>query len=81
MLEKWIILGVHDKAMLEEDDVANAHVILYGEPLKPTSSALDRALFHARAVGEKGLVGSLNLRADGALDLALLDFQGKIWVS
>ncbi|HEY2735695.1 MAG TPA: hypothetical protein VGI70_16975, partial [Polyangiales bacterium] len=31
MLEKWIVLAVHDKAILDEDDVANAHVIVYGK--------------------------------------------------
>src|ERR1700755_730496 len=31
ILEKWIGLAVHDKAILDEDDVANAHVIVYGK--------------------------------------------------
>jgi len=81
MLEKWIILGVHDKAMLEEDDVANAHVILYGESSDGNIKRFGPRSFLTPGPLAKGLVGSLNLRADGTLDLALLDLQGKIRVS
>ena len=30
MMDKWIVLAVHDKAVLDEDDIANAHIIVYG---------------------------------------------------
>jgi len=81
MLEKWIILGVHDKAELEEDDVANAHVILYGESSEANIKRFGPRSFLTPGPLAKGWVGSLNLRSDGALDLALLDLQGKILVS
>ena len=81
MLEKWIILGVHDKATLDEDDVANAHVILYGESPEANIKRFGPRSFLTPGPLARGLVGSLNLRADGALDLALLDLQGKILVS
>jgi hypothetical protein len=81
MLEKWIILGVHDKAVLEEDDVANAHVILYGEAPEANIKRFGPRSFLTPGPLDKGLVGSLNLRADGALELSLLDLQGKVWVT
>ena len=81
MLEKWIILGVHDKATLDEDDVANAHVILYGEATEANIKRFGPRSFLTPGPLSGGLVGSLYLRADGALDLALLDLQGNIVVS
>src|ERR1700712_4467681 len=81
MLEKWIILGVHDKAMLDEDDVANAHVILYGESSEANIKRFGPRCFLTPGPLAKGVVGSLYLRADGALDLALLDLQGNIVVA
>jgi hypothetical protein len=81
MLEKWIILGVHDKAVLEEDDVANAHVILYGEAPEATIKRFGPRSFLTPGPLSGGLVGSISLRADGALDLSLLDLQGKVCVT
>lgn len=81
MLEKWIILGVHDKAVLEEDDVANAHVILYGEAPEANIKRFGPRSFLTPGPLERGLIGSLNLRADGALELSLLDLQGKVLVT
>lgn len=78
MLEKWIILGVHDKAVLDEDDVANAHVILYGEATEGNIKRFGPRSFLTPGPLEKGLVGSLNLHADGALELSLLDLRGKV---
>lgn len=81
MLEKWIILGVHDKATLDEDDVANAHVILYGEASEAKIKRFGPRSFLTPGPLQNGVVGSLSLRADGALDLALIDLEGKIVVS
>lgn len=78
MLEKWIILAVHDKAVLEEDDVANAHVIVYGEAPEADIKRFGPRSFLTPGPLDKNVVGSLNLRADGALDLALLDLQGTV---
>lgn len=81
MLEKWIILGVHDKAVLEEDDVANAHVIIYGEAPEANIKRFGPRSFLTPGPLDRGLIGSLNLRSDGALELSLLDLQGNVLVT
>jgi hypothetical protein len=81
MLEKWIILGVHDKAVLEEDDVANAHVILYGEAPEANIKRFGPRSFLTPGPLDKGLVGSVSLHADGGLELSLLDLQGRVLVT
>lgn len=81
MLEKWIILAVHDKAILEEDDVANAHVIVYGEAPESAFKRFGPRSFLTPGPLSKGCVGSICLRADGGLDLELLDLQGTTLLS
>jgi len=77
MLDKWIILAVHDKAILEEDDVANAHVIVYGESQESAFKRFGPRSFLTPGPLCKGHIGSISLRADGGLDLELLDLQGR----
>lgn len=76
MLDKWIILAVHDKAVLEEDDVANAHVIVYGQAEEADYKRFGPRSFLTPGPLSKGLVGSVGLRPDGALELSLLDLDG-----
>ena len=77
MLDKWIILAVHDKAVLEEDDVANAHVIVYGHAEKAHYKRFGPRSFLTPGPLSQGLVGSVGLRPDGALELNLLDLDGS----
>jgi hypothetical protein len=76
MLEKWIILGVHDKAVLEEDDVANAHVIVYGKASEADFKRFGPRSFLTPGPLEKGKVGRIALRPDGGLDVTVLDLEG-----
>jgi hypothetical protein len=76
MMEKWIILAVHDKAVLEEDDVANAHVIVYGRAPEADFKRIGPFSFLTPGPLHKGKVGSIALREDGGLELSLLDLGG-----
>jgi hypothetical protein len=80
MLEKWIVLAVHDKAVLEEDDVANAHVILYGEAAEADIKRFGPRSFLTPGPLAQGQVGSVTLRPDGALELLLLNLDGAVLV-
>jgi hypothetical protein len=76
MMEKWIILAVHDKAVLEEDDVANAHVIVYGQSPEADFKRIGPFSFLTPGPLNKGKVASIALREDGGLELSLLDLTG-----
>ena len=76
MLDKWIVLVVHDKAVLEEDDVANAHAIVYGHAEEAAYKRFGPRSFLTPGPLDKGLVASVGLRPDGALELNLLDLNG-----
>jgi len=76
MLDKWIVLIVHDKAVLDEDDVANAHVIVYGQADEANYKRFGPRSFLTPGPLSKGLVGSVGLRPDGTLELQLLDLDG-----
>ncbi len=77
MLDKWIVLAVHDKAILDEDDVANAHVIVYGKALEPDFKRFGPRSFLTPGPLSKGKVGRLTLQPDGSLEIVLLDLQGN----
>lgn len=76
MLDKWIVLAVHDKAVLDEDDVANAHVIVYGKASEADFKRFGPRSFLTPGPLGKGKVGRLTLRDDGNLEVALLDLSG-----
>ncbi len=77
MLEKWIVLGVHDKATLDEDDVANAHVIVYGKSNDADFKRFGPRAFLTPGPLAKGKVGVVSLLPDGGLELELLDLEGR----
>lgn len=78
MLEKWIVLAVHDKSILDEDDIANAHVIVYGKANDADFKRFGPRAFLTPGPLSKGKIGRLHLRADGHLEIDLLDLQGKV---
>jgi hypothetical protein len=77
LFEKWIVLVVHDKAILDEDDVANAHVIVYGKADVADFKRFGPRSFLTPGPLEKGRVGRLALRNDGGLEVSLLDLEGN----
>jgi len=77
MLEKWIVLAVHDKAILDEDDVANAHVIVYGKSPEADFKRFGPRSFLTPGPLSGGRIGRMTLRSDGGLDVALLDLDGQ----
>ena len=77
LLEKWIVLLVHDTSILEEDDVANAHVIVYGKAADAEFKRFGPRSFFTPGPLSKGNVGRLSLRDDGVLEVDLLDLDGK----
>jgi hypothetical protein len=77
LFEKWIVLCVHDKAILDEDDVANAHVIVYGKADEADFKRFGPRSFLTPGPLDKGRVGRVSLCADGGLEVSLLDLDGN----
>ena len=77
MLERWIVLAVHDKAILDEDDVANAHVIVYGKAPEADFKRFGPRSFVTPGPLARGRVARISLRPDGGLEVALLDLDGS----
>jgi len=78
LVEHWVILAVHDKAVLEEKDVKNAHVIVYSQAPEADFKRFGSRSFLTPGPLRKGRVGSLDLRPDGDLDISILDLAGKV---
>lgn len=78
LLEKWIVLLVHDKAKLEEDDIANAHAIVYGRGSKPRFKRFGPRCFFTPGPLSLGHVGRLELADDGSLRMQMQDLTGKV---
>ncbi|HEX7477522.1 MAG TPA: hypothetical protein VF331_06925 [Polyangiales bacterium] len=77
MLDKWIVLAVHDKSILDEDDVANAHVIVYGKSTESDFKRFGPRSFLTPGPLAKGKIGRLTLQPDGNMEIALLDLKGN----
>lgn len=78
MLERWILLAVFDKAVLDEDDIANTHVILYGKTEQPALARFGPRCFFSPGPLSGGHVGHLELQPNGDLYLQVRDLAGRI---
>ena len=78
LLDRWVLLAVHDKAVLDEDDIANAQVILYGKSEGPTLKRFGQHFFFSPGSLTDGCTGMLIHRDDGSLVLELRDLSGAI---
>lgn len=76
MLDKWIVLAVHDKAVLDEDDIANAHIIVYGRAEESVLKRFGPRCFFAPGPLAAGKLGCLDLMPDGHVELHLLGLDG-----
>lgn len=81
MMDKWLVLAVHDKAVLDEDDISNAHIIVYGKSEEAGIKRFGpRAFFTPGPVG-LGKLGLLELLPHGQLEMRVLSLDGKVLMS
>ena len=78
MLDTWIVLAVYDKAVLDEDDIANAHVIVYGRGDEPSFKRFGPRCFFTPGPLTRGHVGCLELMKEGHMEVRLLDLEGTL---
>jgi hypothetical protein len=80
MMDKWIVLAVHDKAVLDEDDIANAHIIVYGRADEAGLKRFGPRCFFTPGPLSAGKLGCLELMADGQAQIRLLGLDGETLV-
>jgi hypothetical protein len=80
MLEGWIVLGISDKALLDEEDIANAHVIVYGLAEDAGLRRFGPRYFFTPGALTCGKVGVLELLGDGQLQVSVYEYSGTpLW--
>ena len=81
LLDRWVLLAVHDKAVLDEEDIANAHVIAYGRAEEASCKRFGPRCFFTPGPVSGGKLGCVELNTDGNLELRLLGFDGAVLAS
>jgi hypothetical protein len=76
MIDDRVVLLVHDKAMLDEEDIANAHLIVYGKSPKDDLKRFGQRYFFTPGPLSGGKVGLVDVESDGRIAVALYDPAG-----
>jgi hypothetical protein len=80
MLDDRIVLLVHDKAVLAEDDIVNASVIVFGRSRELLLKRFGTRYFFTPGPLAQGQVGLLEREGDGRLAAAAFDLSGRpLW--
>jgi len=77
MLEDRIVLLVADKGTLSEEDIANAHVIIYGRAEKMAHARFGTRSFFTPGALREGRVGVLEVEGDGRIVLSAFGLSGE----
>ena len=78
MMDRFLVLAVYDKAVLDEDDIANAQVIVYGRAEEAAWKRFGPRCFFTPGPLARGHVGCLELLQEGLLEVRLLDLDGAV---
>lgn len=80
MVEDRIVILVHDKAVLDEEDIANAHVLIYGKSSEPLLKRFGPRCFFTPGPLSDRKVGILDVERDGRMAVGLYEPNGtSIW--
>lgn len=77
MLDDRIVLLVADKSTLGEEDIANAHVIIYGRTEKMAHARFGTRSFFTPGALREGRVGVLEVEGDGRIVLSAFGLSGE----
>lgn len=76
MLGDRIILAVHDKSVLDEEDIANAAIILYGKAKEAEIRRFGTRYFVTPGPASAGRVAIIETEEDGHVSVALYETSG-----
>ena len=78
MLDRFIVLGVHDKAVLDEDDIASAHIIVYGKSDGPSLRRFGPRSFFTPGPLRSGHIGYLSVEPNGQCEVSIARLSGNV---
>ncbi len=78
MLDRFIVLAVHDKAVLDEDDIASAHIVVYGKSDGPSLRRFGPRSFFTPGPVANGHIGCLEIIPSGHCEVTLLSLSGNV---
>lgn len=79
MMDDRVVLFVHDKAVLDEEDIANAELIVYGRASESDLRRFGRRTFFTPGPLRGGRVGVLEA-SEGRVTISLYDLTGiPVW--
>ena len=81
MVDDRIVLFLYNKAHLDEDDVFNATLIVYGNAPKLLLNKFGHRIFFCPGPLSKGHVGLLSTEEDGPCTLQVLDMNANVLMS
>lgn len=81
MIDDRFLLFVHDKATLEEDDIANAQVIVYAQSPRCLYRRFGPRAFFTPGMLSEGQVGMLETDVDGRLTITAHTMDGSCVLS
>ncbi len=76
LIDDRVVVFVHDKSVLDEDDIANAAVVVYGRSREASLRRFGKRLFVTPGPLEGRCVALIEDERDGAF-VSLVDFSGK----
>ncbi|HJL16178.1 MAG TPA: hypothetical protein RMH99_11000 [Sandaracinaceae bacterium LLY-WYZ-13_1] len=80
MLADRIFLAVHDKSVLDEEDIANSSLIVYGQSAEAQLKRFGPRYFLTPGPLSEDRVAVLELESDGKVSIALYEISGvPVW--
>ncbi|MGE0786722.1 MAG: hypothetical protein AB7S26_13705 [Sandaracinaceae bacterium] len=80
MIADRIILAVHDKRVLDEEDIANAHLIVYGKSTEADLRKFGHRYFLTPGPLDAERVAVVEVERDGHVSIALFETSGlPVW--
>jgi hypothetical protein len=76
LLSDRFVLFVHDKAVLDEEDIANAHLIVYGRAEHSELRRFGTRYFLTPGPLDAGRVAVLEVEGDGQVSIAIFETSG-----
>jgi len=80
MIADRILLAVHDKSILDEEDIANASLIVYGRSTEAECRRFGPRYFLTPGPASRGRVALVEVEEDGGVSLAIYETSGlPVW--